>query len=351
MASFHSLTIKDIRKETTDTVSIAFDIPSQLNADFTYEAGQYISIDAEINGEKVRRSYSLSSFLDTDQEHRIAVKQIENGKMSTFLNQSVSVGEALTVSTPEGHFKPDLSKAANYALFAAGSGITPIISIVKAVLAKTVHQVTLFYGNRNEQSIIFESELKELKAQYPDRFDLHFIFSRPNGEVDALHTGRIDPKKATALLKAHVDLGVDNEFFMCGPTEMMKAVEVALESARVSKEMIHVEYFSSPASEEDEKEVAAFEGTCEATVVLDDEEYTVEIPEGKSVLDAVVEADIDAPYSCRGAVCSSCIAKVEDGAVDMKLNYVLTEDEIEEGLVLTCQSFPKTAKLKIDFDA
>lgn len=358
MADFHSLKIKDIRKETVDTVSIAFDIPANLLEDFHFTNGQYITLKANINGEDVRRSYSLSSCLVTDKEHRIAVKKVENGKMSTWLNEVAATGDVLDVMTPEGHFHPTFDKDAtkSYVLFAAGSGITPIISIVKGVLANEPNsKVTLFYGSRTEDDIIFKQELEALAAKN-DAFTYYSILSAAGKKgmgglfkKKKMLEGRIDNKKAIALLNEYADLSIENEFFICGPTGMMQTVQKSLENLRVPSKQIHVEYFSAPVDPNEGSSVTSG-GDATAVFVIDDEEQEVQIPAGTTVLDAALDEGLDAPYSCRGAVCSSCMAKLEEGEVEMKMNYVLTDEEVKEGYIVTCQSLAKTPKLKVNFD-
>lgn len=361
MPEFHDLSIKDVRRETKDTVSIAFDVPETLKNDFRYINGQYITLKKVLNGEEIRRSYSLSSCLDTDQEYRIAVKEVKDGKMSTWLNRNAKAGDVLEVMKPEGAFHPQFEAGAakSYILFAAGSGITPVVSIAKGILKHEPDStITLFYGNRTEEDIIFKEELDRLADQYA-QFSYHNILTggeskksmNPFKKKD-LFKGRMDQKKVIALLNAYADLSHENEYFICGPTGMMASVENALKTLRVDKQCIHIEYFTPPEEASNSEGSASQSGATAstATIVLDDEEHTLEIPAGTTVLDAALDEDIDAPYSCRGAVCSSCMAKLEEGSVDMKMNYVLTDAEVEEGYIVTCQSVPTSKTLKINYD-
>lgn len=360
MPKFHTLKIKDIRQETGDTVSIAFDIPEGEEKDFEFINGQYITLREFIEGEDIRRSYSLSSCLKTDNEHRIAVKKVPGGRMSTWLNHEAKVGDTIHVMSPEGHFHPnfDAAVAKSYVLFAAGSGITPIISIVKGVLANEPNsQVVLFYGSKTEEDIIFKAELEQLQANN-DRFKFYNILSRAEEEKKGLSIfkkkdvfkGRFDNKKVVALLNNFADLSVENEFFICGPNGMMDTIHNALKNLRVSEENIHVEYFATPDQEEEATPTSTGGGDATAVILLDGEEKEITIPAGTTILDAAIDNGLDAPYSCRGAVCSSCMAKLEEGEVKMKMNYILTDGEIDEGFIVTCQSTCVTDKVKVNYD-
>ena len=358
MAKFHSLQIKDVRKETADSVSIAFAIPEDSKSDFGFINGQYITLKADLNGEEVRRSYSLSSCLTTDQEHRIAVKKVDGGKMSTWLTQEVSAGDSIDVAAPEGGFHPDFdsNQTKSYVLFAAGSGITPIISILKGVLANEPDsKVVLFYGNSTEEDIIFKTELDALASQN-EQFTYYNIISQAGKKGGMglfkkkdIFAGRMDNKKVVALLNQYADLSIENEFYICGPTGMMQTVQNALNNLRVPAENINVEYFTAPESD-DASTTNVGSQDAKAVIILDDEEEEINIPAGTTVLDAALDEGIDAPYSCRGAVCSSCMAKLEEGEVEMKMNYVLTDDEVKDGYIVTCQAVAKSAKLKVNYD-
>jgi len=354
MPSFHSLRVADIRKETPDTVSISFDVPDALQPKFRFQNGQYVTLKLNLDGE-VRRSYSLSSCLTTDSEHRIAVKEVENGLVSGYLNRELKVGDMLDVSEPEGRFCPTLeaSQVRQYVLFAAGSGITPIYSIIKGVLAtEPGSKVILLYQNRDEDTIIFGEELHALAAREP-RFEMHIVYSQPKDSYDSLHVGRMDPKKAIALLREHVQVSLESEYYLCGPEGFMMAGKQALENLRVDPNTVHMEYFTTSSAEPAEAPVAGGEitGPVAATIMLDDESHEITIDKGITILDAALSAGLDAPYSCRGGVCSSCMAKLEKGTATMRLNYTLTDDEVAEGYILTCQADPTAPELTVDFDA
>ena len=353
MSEFYSVKVADIKKETADTVSIVLDIPNELKSSFDYKSGQYVTISVNLDNEELRRSYSLSSCSMADDEYRIAVKKIENGRVSTYLNDKLSVADELTISKPEGNFHyQQKSEPQSSVLFAAGSGITPIISILKAALADNESsRVTLFYGNRNENSIIYKNELNELKAKYGERLNVVYIFSQPLEQYDDIFKGRIEGKKVLALLRQYVDLSIDNSYYMCGPASMMQSIETTLDSCRVAKENIHLEYFIAPdAGSSDAGSTSDFSGTAIATFIINDEEIEATIEEGATILDTALQNDVDAPYSCRGAVCSSCIALIEEGSAEMKMNHVLSEEEVEQGFVLTCQACPTSSKLVVNYD-
>lgn len=356
MAKFHQLKVADIRKETADCVSVAFEIPESLKSEYQYTQGQYVTIKMMHAGEEIRRSYSLCSSPVADQDFRIAAKKVKDGRMSVYLNETLKVGDILEVMSPMGNFY-NLKSASNknIVLFAGGSGITPMLSIIKTLLKnETSAKLTLFYGNQNEASIIFKDELNAI-ASSNTNFQLFNILDDTTADVAELYKGLITKEKVLALIENHVGLNLDNEFFICGPTPMMKNVEESLLGLKIAKEKIHLEYFT--ASLEAAKDTAnASTSTSEkvvaqVTVILDGDETTFELAsDGKNILDAAMDQDLDVPFSCKGAVCCTCRAKVLEGEVEMKANYALTEEEVAEGFILTCQSHPKTAKVVVDYD-
>lgn len=351
MSDFHALRIKDVRKETDDTVSIAIDVPDQLKKIFTYKQGQYLSFKKVIDGEDIRRSYSLCSSPVADHEHRIAVKRVENGKFSSYANEDMQAGEMIEVMPPEGNFTTEVKEGQkkHYVAFAAGSGITPIMSIVKTVLAVEKESTfTLYYGNRNIDSIIFKNELDQLKAENAGRFDLFYVISREEGQGD--FSGRISAEKCEEFYNLRNNLYEADEYFICGPEEMIFSVKDLLEAKGVSKEKVHFELFTTPVTEGSSEETNV-NVDSEVTVIIDGEEFTFTLnTEGDSVLDAAMNDGADVPFSCKGAVCCTCRAKVLEGTVHMDMNYALTDQEVEDGYVLTCQSHPTSKKVVIDYD-
>lgn len=359
MARFHELKVIDIRQETEDAISIAFEVPDNLKEDFEFIHGQYITLKHTVNGEELRRSYSICSSPASDEPLRIAVKKVPQGRVSTFLNEKLKVGDSLEVMTPMGNFYTQLKKEhkKQYVAFAAGSGITPVISIIKTILHKEPDSnVILFYGNRTELSIIFKDELERLMNKYGERLKIYHILSREQLD-NTLFSGRITADKVRMLLKEFADESRETEYFICGPEGMMREVTGELEERGVDKKHIHVELFTSPVESEDdvkkkkEKKAPSSGGDSHVTIVLDGEETEIELsPDGDAILDAALEAGLDVPFACKGAVCCTCKAKLMEGEVDMDMNYALSDEEVEEGYILTCQSHPKTDKVVVDYD-
>lgn len=345
---FTKLKVKEVKKETIDTVSISFDLPSDLKAQFNYNAGQYITVKKEIAGEDVRRSYSLCSSPNQD-DFRIGVKLVENGKMSTYLTTDVNVGDELELMDPTGNFV--LGTTNNHVVaFAAGSGITPILSMVKTVL-NSGGQFTLFYGNRTAEETIFKTELNALKADYSDKFSLNYIYSRGNSGA-GLFEGRINKAKCQLLLKENSELFQADGFYMCGPEDMIFDVSDSLKELGVDEAKIHFELFTVPTKRDDENVVESdFEGESQVTVIMDGDEFEFPLRnDGDYLLDASIENGADAPFSCKGAVCCTCKAQVIEGKATMDMNYSLSDEEVEEGFILTCQARPASEKLVVDYD-
>jgi ring-1,2-phenylacetyl-CoA epoxidase subunit PaaE len=356
MAKFSPLKVKDIKRETPDAVSVAFDVPPTLQIPFQFKQGQYITLKLNINGEELRRSYSICTSPYTEKELRVAIKEVNGGKMSTYINKQLKVGDIVDVMTPMGNFHSVLSGSnkKNYVLMAGGSGITPMMSILKSILhiEKQSH-VTLIYANRNEESVIFAQELEKIAQANPSSFKLLNVYDVPKNSVPEIQSGLITIKKAKALLE-HVNGTTADEYFICGPGPLMENIKTALESMNVAKEKIHIEYFSSviEAVEKAEGKGSDVSVNSKVTVIQYGFETTFDLDTGgSSILDASIEAGVDAPFSCKGAVCCTCRAKIIEGKVKMDANFALTDAEVEEGFVLTCQSHPLTEKVVIDFDA
>ncbi len=354
MAKFHPLTVKDIRRETVDCVSIAFEVPTAFQSDYQYIQGQYVTLKFIVDGEEIRRSYSICSSPVADNELRIAAKKVTQGKGSGYLNDTLKVGDIMEVMTPMGNFHSplDANKSRNFVLFAGGSGITPMLSILKTVLkVETKSSIILFYANLNEESTIFKDEIQSLENANPN-FKVITILDQPATEVPQLHKGIMTKKKVFSLIENYVGLNLDNQFFICGPTPMMKNVEESLIDLKIEKERIHLEYFTATL-EAAKTEVKASGNviTSQVTIILDGDETTIELKsDGLCILDAAIENDLDVPFACKGAVCCTCRAKVIEGEVEMRANFALTEDEVAEGFILTCQSHPKSATVIVDYD-
>lgn len=358
MARFHSLKVTDVAQETPDAIVVSFDVPATLQDDFRFIQGQYVTLKLTVNGEELRRSYSICSSPLDKGSFRIAVKRVTGGRASTQLVEKLKPGMTLDVMTPMGNFHTalDPAQAKHYVAFAAGSGITPILSILKTVLrTEPRSRFTLFYGNSEVGRIIFRERLAELRAHHPDRLEVHHILSKGVDE-DMLFNGRITAEKATALVKRFVADRRDNEYFVCGPEQMMVNVSEALEELGVDKKRIHIELFSTPVSQDARKEVAhatapGAPGSSRVKVILDGREHELVMdPKGDAVLDAAIDAGLDVPYACKGAVCCTCKARVVEGRVEMAMNYALTDEEVAEGYVLTCQTHPRSERVVIDYD-
>ncbi len=346
MSKFYPLKVKEIIRETPEAVSISFEIPEDLRETFSYKAGQYITIQTQYKGNQIRRSYSLCS-LPGSNEFKVTVKEVPNGGFSVYANNTLTAGEILEVHPPEGKFVfvPG-TKPGNYAAFAAGSGITPILSIIKTVLTKERESTfVLVYGNRTVEGTIFYKELLELQLKYPERFFIEFIYSRSREENSQF--GRIETSTVNFVLKnKHKDRDF-NKYFLCGPEEMIFSVSDMLKARGVSEENIHFELFTTSDTGAVETEV---EGDVELTITVDDEESVFTMDNEKTVLEVALENDIDVPYSCQGGICSSCIARITEGTAEMRKNMILTDSEIAEGLILTCQAQPTSSVLKVDYD-
>ncbi len=349
MKNFHSLNIKKITRETPRAVSIAFDIPHDLADVFSFTAGQYITIKTEIDGKEVRRSYSICSSPKSG-ELKIGVKELDGGLFSPIANNKLKAGDTLNVFPPEGKFtfepEPGTHSFKNYAAFVAGSGITPVLSIVKTALEQEEHsKFVLVYGNKTPAETMYFKELLELQAKFPHRLFLEFVYSKAQ-DKDAFF-GRIEKSTVNFVLRNKFKGHHFNEIFLCGPEMMINLVSDILQENKISEKCIHFELFSS--SEEGEID-AVLEGNTSVTVILDDEETTFEMSKKSTILDAALEKDLDAPYSCQGGICSSCVARITEGHAEMAKNQILTDAEIKEGLILTCQAHPTTPTIKIDYD-
>ena len=357
MSQFNSLKVIDVKRETADTVSIAFDVPDKLKESYQFVQGQYLTLRQQINGEDVRRSYSLCTS-PVDGELRVAVKKITNGLFSTYANEELKVGDELEVMPPAGKFYTELrpNQSKHYVAFAAGSGITPIMSIMKTVLAvEPQSKFTLFYGNKNSQSIIFKEEIEDLKNIYTNRLSVFHVLSRETQGLDLFY-GRMDQEKCEAIFAKMPDLLKADEYFMCGPGEMIEILNHHLLQNNVDKGSIHFELFTSPGSKNGELNKSTTDSNVEnveseITIVIDGDESTFSLQtKGTNILDAALEAGVDAPFACKGAVCCTCRAKVLEGEVKMDLNYSLEEEEVADGYVLTCQAHPITDKVTVSFD-
>jgi len=348
MSTFYKLSIKEVRRETKDAVSVLFNVPEALQPNYNFIAGQYINLKLTLDGNEIRRAYSICSSPESG-ELRIAIKAVMNGAFSTFSNKSLKAGDVIEVGTPEGKFtfEPNAERSKNYAAFVAGSGITPVMAIVKTVLEKEPQSTfVLVYGNKTPDDTIFYQELHDLQLKYTGRLFVHFVFSQARAE-NAIF-GRIEKSAVNFVLKnKHAALEFD-KFYLCGPEEMINTVNEVLKENNINEKHIKFELFSTSATEN--KIDQSLEGHTKVTVMVDDEETTFDMSQKMTLLDAALKQGIDAPYSCQGGICSSCIARIVSGTAEMKKNSILTDREIAEGLTLTCQAHPTSAEIYIDFD-
>lgn len=360
---FVSLTIEDIRRETADCISIAFTIPPEWQETFRFHQGQNITVRTTIGGTDIRRSYSICSS-PLDKELRIAVKKVAGGLFSTFANEQLQAGQTLEVLPPTGKFYTELGpqNRKRYLAFVAGSGITPVLSLIKTTLAtEPASHFTLVYGNRHRPSIIFREELEALKNRYLNQLSLHHILSREEMDIP-LYQGRIDIRKCEELTNRLIDLSSMDEVFLCGPGEMIFSLRDWLEKKGVDKKKIHFELFhpiesgssTRPAQQRTGKAATTDTGDriSQVTVKLDGINHHFKLAyDDESVLEAALFQGVDLPFACKGGVCCTCRAKLVEGQVEMDINYALEADELAAGFILTCQSHPRSKKVVIDFDA
>ncbi len=355
MSKFHRLSIARVERETRDAVAVTFAVPEALRDQFCFTQGQHLTLRAEVGGESVRRSYSICSAVQ-DGALRIAVKRSPGGAFSTWANDALRAGAAIDVMPPMGHFNVALDPNAkhHYLAFAAGSGITPLMSIIKTTLAVEPHsRFTLFYGNRASSTVMFREDLAALKDVYLTRFNLVHVLSREAQDIDLLH-GRIDRDRAAGLLEHWVRLEEIDTAFVCGPEGMMEAVIDALKARGFPEAKIKIERFA--ASIPKHQHVArplpqAAQSECEVTVIIDGTRKSFLLEKEKeNIIEAGLRNGIELPYSCRGGVCSTCRCRLLEGEVDMDVNFALEDYEVARGFILSCQSYPTTDKVVVDYD-
>jgi len=355
LSRFHPLTIAHVARETRDAVAITFDVPPSLKDAFRFIQGQHLTLRADVGGEDMRRSYSICSAVQ-DECLRIAVKKAPGGAFSTWVNEHLKTGQTIEVMPPMGHFNVPLraSNRNHYLGFAAGSGITPLLSIIKTTLLTEAHsRFTLFYGNRSSATVIFKEELSDLKNTFLSRLNLVYVMSREPQDI-ALLNGRIDRPKTDALLVHWVDLADVDTAFVCGPDGMMHAVSTSLQEHGFPKSKIKIELFAASIPKHEHKApIAPRVGRtdCTVTAIIDGaaREFTLEKTK-ENVIDGALRQGIELPYSCKGGVCSTCRAKLIEGEVEMDVNFALEDYELARGFILCCQSYPVTDKVVVDFD-
>lgn len=349
-ADFHRLTVAEVKRLCADAVAITFEVPSELAHDYAFRAGQSLTLRRWVDGREERRSYSICA--PEGAAPRIGVREVPGGLFSRWLVHEVAPGDEIEVGTPTGTFTPELTGPAHHVLIAAGSGITPMLSIAATVLREPGTTVTLLYGNRRTDTVMFAEELADLKDTYPERFELVHVLSREPREVE-LFTGRLDPPKLRALLALFPDLEHVDHWWLCGPWEMIDGARKLLRDSGVDPNRIHRElfYVDQPPPPVRHAETPVDGLTSEVTVVLDGRSTTLALPRDEPLLDAAQRFRPDLPFACKGGVCGTCRAKVTSGKVDMRRNFALEEQEVEAGFVLTCQSVPISQTLTVDYDA
>ena len=346
MSTFHKLSIKNYIQETANAVSLIFDIPEHLKDNFSFKAGQYVTLKTTIEAKEIRRSYSICSSPNSG-ELKVAIKRVENGVFSTYAISHLKTGDVIEVHEPEGKFILEPTRSTNYLGIVAGSGITPVLSMIKTVLQlEPSSSFTLIYGNKSSDETMFKTELDALSLAYDTRFNLEYVFSRQN-EEGALF-GRIDEGHTNYFIKNIYKNWSFKTAFLCGPEQMIKTVSTTLKENHYKESQILFELFTASINEESSSELK--DGQTEVTVLLDDEELCFTMNQKDDILAAALRNDVDAPYSCQGGVCSSCLGKVTQGTAVMVKNSILTDDEVNEGFILTCQAHPTSSKISIDFD-
>ena len=356
---FYPLQVKDLRKDTENSVVVTFDVPGELADKFAFTQGQYLTLNQQINDEEVRRSYSICAGLD-DGYLRVAIKHVEDGVFSTWANDHLKAGDTLEVMPPHGDFHTaiDPQQSKNYLCICAGSGITPVISIIKTVLSREPQsKVTLLYGNQRTATMMFRNELAFLKSAHLERFHWINIFSREPQEVDLL-SGHLDNRKGGALNQRLINIRGFDEFFLCGPEAMISEVSRGLRGEGVAEENIHFELFAASAEnarkaiERHHARAKEYKGqVSDVSILSNGREYAFELStDGENILDAGLRNGVDLPFSCKGGVCATCKARLLEGEVDMDLTQALRPEEIESGYILTCQSHPISKKVVVDFD-
>jgi len=349
---FHPLRVAEVRRETPDSVSLTFELPPAIANDFCFVQGQHIALRTVLDGEELRRSYSVCSGCD-DRELRVAVKKVATGRFSIWVNEQLKPGDMIDVMTPEGRFFTPLAPEheKHYVAFASGSGITPVLSLIRTALAREPRsRFTLVYGNRRQSSVMFHEALEDVKDRYLTRFRLYNVFSREEQDIE-LFNGRIDAAKVRQFLDALIPADTIDEAFVCGPASMIDEVEQALLDGGVSRDHVHVERFGVPGETASVPIDDAEAAEAKLTLIIDGVKREVDFHRGQhSILEAGRAAGLDLPYSCKGGMCSTCRGKLMEGQVKMAKNYALEPHEVAAGFVLTCQSYPLTERVSISYD-
>ena len=348
MSTFYKLVIQEIKRETPQTVSVVFNVPLAFKDFYKFTAGQYVNLKLTLDGEEIRRAYSICASPDSD-ELRIAIKAVKHGVFSKFANERLAVGNVIEVGTPEGKFtfEPNHERQKNYLGFVAGSGITPVMSIIQSVLKQEPKSsFVLVFGNKTPEETIFHDQLIELQQHYLGRFFVHFVYSQT--KVNEALFGRIDKSVVNFVMNnKHAEKQFE-KFYLCGPEEMINTVTAILKEKSIAEKDIKFELFSTSTNEN--AITATKNDHTKITVLVDGDEATFEMSSKQSILEAALKQGLDAPYSCQGGICSSCLARITNGTAEMKKNSILTDSEIAEGLILTCQAHPTSSEIYVNYD-
>lgn len=348
-AAFHTLTVSAIESLTEDAVAVTFDVPDDLREAYDFKPGQSLALRRIIDGRDHRRTYSICA--PAGEKPRIGVREVPDGLFSRWLVRDLRIGDEVEVQTPAGSFAADPDEIARHVMIAAGSGITPMLSIAASVLANEGVEATLFYGNRKSSTVMFAESLADLKDSYGSRFDLFHVLSREPRDVE-LFSGRLDADRLRTLLTLLVPVASIDHFWLCGPFAMTSEAQRVLAELGVPEDRIHLELFfvDEPPPELHHVDASASDDTSDVTIVLDGKSSTAPLSKGASILDAAQQVRTDLPFACKGGVCGTCRALVVEGEVDMRRNYALEKVEVAEGFVLTCQTFPCSDFVTVDFD-
>ncbi|MDX5320123.1 MAG: ferredoxin--NADP reductase, partial [Bacteroidota bacterium] len=347
---------KEVIRETPDASTIVFEIPEHLKETFHYQPGQYITVSVQLNGKEERRAYSFSSSPYTNAFPAITVKKVTDGRVSPYMNDVLKAGDNILLMPPLGKFTTPISaqNRKHYILFGGGSGITPVMSILKSVLTQEPQSlVSLVYANRDEQSIIFREELIQLSQSYSDRLNVFHCLENPPAGFNGF-SGRPGISDYQSIVNQLTKSGYPTEYFICGPGGMMDTVKSALTGMQIPENTIHTEYFNAPITPKESSPVAteeeAFDGTAQATILFNGNEFEIEIQDGTTILEAAKDQDVDPPYACQMGVCTTCRAKLLEGTARMDEREGLSDAEINEGYILTCQAHPTSAKIKLIYE-
>jgi ring-1,2-phenylacetyl-CoA epoxidase subunit PaaE len=348
--AFHPLKVAGVTRLCEDAVAVTFDVPSSLAAEFAFKPGQSLTLRRSIEGRDERRSYSICAAAGT--APRVGVRLVPDGLFSSWLVNEVRPGDTIEVATPTGSFTPDLSTGGHHVLIAAGSGITPVLSIVSSLLRFSTATVTVLYGNRRTDTVMFADELADLKDRAPSRLELIHVLSREPREAE-LFTGRLDVPKLRSLFSSLIPVSSVDHWWLCGPFEMVSGARELLVSLGVEASRVHQElfYVDTPPTPVEHLDPTVAGESSEVRVVLDGRASTMTLPRSSSVLDGAQRFRPDLPFACKGGVCGTCRARVTEGKVDLRRNFALEEAEVEAGFVLTCQSYPVSETITVDFDA